>query len=77
MEARKNANYEIIATVRVSSVQEIVIGRNRVAPDPYVCWYCLNGDDYFLGQYRGSYEAALKVMAERINIMGKSISDSF
>lgn len=77
METRKNANYEIIATVRVSSVQEIVIGRNRVAPDPYVCWYCLNGDDYSIGRYCGSYDAALKVMAERVNIMGRSVIDDF
>ena len=78
METKRTcAGYEIVSTVRVSPVQEIVVGRRDAAPSPYVCWYCLNGDDYFLGRYCETYESALQALAERIGTMAGRIRDPF
>ena len=76
METKRTcAGYEIVSSVRVSPVQEIVVGRRSAAPSPYVCWYCLNGDDYFLGRYCETYESALQVRAERIQTLSGCIRD--
>lgn len=63
---RENAGYEIITAVRISPVQEIVIGHRPTAPEPYVCWYCINCDNYEMGKYSSSYRSAMKALAERI-----------
>ena len=45
-EKRINAGYEIMESCTIGST-ELVIGHNPKAPNPYVCWYCKNGTDYF------------------------------
>ena len=45
-EKRINSGYEIIESHTIGS-NELVIGHNPEAPNPYVCWYCKNGSDYF------------------------------
>ena len=43
-EKRINSGYEIIESHTIGS-NELVIGHNPEAPNPYVCWYCKNGSD--------------------------------
>ena len=50
-EKRINGGYEIIESCTIGS-NELVIGHNPKAPNPYVCWYCKNGKEYFWGYYR-------------------------
>lgn len=38
-EKRINGGYEIIESCTIGS-NELVIGHNPKAPNPYVCWYC-------------------------------------
>lgn len=45
-EKRSNQNYEIIESCTIGST-ELVIGHNPNAPNPYVCWYCKGGSNYF------------------------------
>lgn len=45
-EKRSNQGYEIIESCTVGST-EFVIGHNPKAVNPYVCWYCKGGDNYF------------------------------
>lgn len=45
-EKRSNGGYEIIESCTIGS-NELVIGHNPNAPNPYVCWYCKGGDNYF------------------------------
>lgn len=47
-EKRSNGGYEIIESCTIGS-NELVIGHNPNAPNPYVCWYCKGGDNYFWG----------------------------
>lgn len=47
-EKRINGGYEIIESCTIGST-ELVIGHNPKAPNPYVCWYCKGGDNYFRG----------------------------
>ena len=49
-EKRSNQGYEIIESCTIGST-ELVIGHNPKAPNPYVCWYCKGGDNYFWGHY--------------------------
>ena len=49
-EKRSNQNYEIIESCTIGST-ELVIGHNPNAPNPYVCWYCKGGSNYFWGYY--------------------------
>lgn len=49
-EKRSNGGYEIIESCTIGS-NELVIGHNPNAPNPYVCWYCKGGDNYFWGYY--------------------------
>ena len=49
-EKRINGGYEIIESCIIGS-NELVIGHNAKAPNPYVCWYCKDGSDYFWGYY--------------------------
>ena len=45
-EKRINGGYEIIESCTIGN-NELVIGHNSKAPNPYVCWYCKDGSDYF------------------------------
>ena len=45
-EKRINGGYEIIESCTIGN-NELVIGHNAKAPNPYVCWYCKDGSDYF------------------------------
>jgi len=45
-EKRSNGGYEIIESCTIGST-ELVIGHNPKAPNPYVCWYCKGGGNYF------------------------------
>ena len=47
-ETRSNQGYEIIESCTIGST-ELVIGHNPKAPNPYVCWYCKGGDNYYWG----------------------------
>ena len=61
---RINGGYEIIEGCTVGST-EIVIGHNPDATNPYVCWYCKNGTDYFWGYYVNEMSAAREKLMER------------
>ena len=56
-EKRSNQNYEIIESCTIGST-ELVIGHNPNAPNPYVCWYCKGGSNYFWGYYTNELDAA-------------------
>ena len=63
-EKRSNQGYEIIESCTVGST-EFVIGHNPKAVNPYVCWYCKGGDNYFWGTYCNTIEAARENLSER------------
>ena len=63
-EKRINGGYEIIENCTVGRT-ELVIGHHPTAPNPYVCWYCKNGTDYYWGHYCNSIEAAREKLNER------------
>lgn len=63
-EKRFNQGYEIIETCTIGST-ELVIGHHPTAPNPYVCWYCKNGTDYFWGYYCNELSAAREKLNER------------
>ena len=44
---------------------ELVIGHNPKAPNPYVCWYCKNGKEYFWGYYCNELSSAREKLNER------------
>ena len=47
---RENAGYTITDSVKVGNC-EVVIGECKSASAQYVCWYCKDGNNYFLGEY--------------------------
>ena len=61
---RFNQGYEIIECCTIGS-KEIVIGHHSKAPNPYVCWYCKGGDNYYQGCYCNTLEAAKEKLIER------------
>lgn len=61
---RTNAGYQIIAAVQTTETAELVIGKNPLAPSPYVVWNCNNGTDYNTGRYCNSYRQALRTLAD-------------
>ena len=63
-EKRSNGGYEIIESCTIGS-NELVIGHNPNAPNPYVCWYCKGGDNYFWGYYCNDISAAREKLNER------------
>ena len=63
-EKRSNQNYEIIESCTIGST-ELVIGHNSNAPNPYVCWYCKGGSNYFWGYYTNELDDARKKLNER------------
>ena len=63
-EKRSNQNYEIIESCTIGST-ELVIGHNPNAPNPYVCWYCKGGSNYFWGYYTNELDAARQKLNER------------
>ena len=63
-EKRTNIGYEIIKSCTIGN-NEIVIGHNPKAVEPYVCWYCKNSTDYYWGYYCKSITEARDKMAER------------
>lgn len=63
-EKRINSGYEIIESHTIGS-NELVIDHNPEAPNPYVCWYCKNGSDYFWGYYCNQLSEARKKLNER------------
>ena len=77
MDTRINAGYEIVESVRLDDSHEYVIGVHPTAPARYVCWECINGDNYHTGKYCFSYRQALHAMAERILHHYHSIANDF
>lgn len=65
-EKRINQGYEIIESCTIGS-KELVIGHNPKAPNPYVCWYCKGGDNYYCGCYCNELSAARESLSERYN----------
>ena len=63
-EKRINGGYEIIESCTIGS-NELVIGHNPKAPNPYVCWYCKNGKVYFWGYYCNELSSAREKLNER------------
>ena len=63
-EKRSNQNYEIIESCTIGST-ELVIGHNSNAPNPYVCWYCKGGSNYFWGYYTNELDDARQKLNER------------
>ena len=66
-EKRSNQNYEIIESCTIGSI-ELVIGHNPNAPNPYVCWYCKGGSNYFWGYYTNELDAARQKLNERYQL---------
>lgn len=62
-EKRSNEGYEIIESRTIGST-EFVIGHHPTAPNPYVCWHCKNGRDYFWGYYTNELSAARDKMRQ-------------
>ena len=56
-ETRSNQGYAIIESCTIGNT-ELVIGHHPKAPNPYVCWYCKGGDNYYWGCYCNTLEAA-------------------
>lgn len=65
-EKRINQGYEIIESCTIGS-KELVIGHNPKAPNPYVCWCCKGGDNYYWGCYCNELSAARESLSERYN----------
>jgi hypothetical protein len=63
---RQNQGYTILQAQTVGN-EEIVLGENLNAPDPYVTWVCRNGTDYNFGHYRSSMLSASRDFMKRIN----------
>lgn len=63
-EKRSNQNYEIIESCTIGST-ELVIGHNPNSPNPYVCWYCKGGSNYFWGYYTNELDDARQKLNER------------
>ena len=63
-ETRSNQGYEIIESCTIGST-ELVIGHNPKAPNPYVCWYCKGGDNYFWGYDCNDISVAREKLNER------------
>ena len=66
MEKRKNGEWDIIVTVPLDPGTEVVIGDRHTEFEPYVVWWCYNGNDYRQGDYYQKYEDAVKRLATRI-----------
>ena len=64
MELRTNAGYTITDSITIGDT-EFVLGVNEKAPDPYVTWWCSNGNYYFWGHYTSDLMAAKKDLLER------------
>lgn len=63
-EIRSNQGYQIIENCTIGS-KEIVIGHHPKAPNPYVCWYCKDGEDFYQGCYCNTLDAAREKLIER------------
>ena len=63
-ETRSNQGYAIIESCTIGNT-ELVIGHHPKAPNPYVCWYCKGGDNYYWGCYCNTLEAAREKLNER------------
>ena len=63
-EKRINGGYEIMESCTIGN-NELVIGHNAKAPNPYVCWYCKDGSDYFWGYYCNQLLEAREKLNER------------
>ena len=63
-EKRSKNNYEIIESCTIGNT-ELVIGYNPNAVNPYVCWYCKGGTDYFWGYYTNELSDARDELNER------------
>lgn len=63
---RQNAGYTILQSCKVGN-QEIVLGENLKAPDPYVTWMCRNGNDYNFGHYCSTMLSASRDFMRRVN----------
>ena len=61
---RVNNGYEITDNIFVNKL-EIVVGYNANAPDPYVCWMCVNDDNYYWGKYCAKRETAMGFLQKR------------
>lgn len=63
-EKRTNQGYEIVESCHIGN-KELVIGHNPTAPNPYVCWYCKGGDNYYWGFYTNELTDARDKLNER------------
>lgn len=72
---RRNAGYTILQAQTVGN-QEIVLGENLNAPDPYVTWMCRNGTDYFWGHYFSTLLSASRDYMKRINEERSDLRDT-
>ena len=63
-EKRSKNNYEIIESCTIGNT-ELVIGHNPNAVNPFVCWYCKGGTDYFWGYYTNELSDARDKLSER------------
>lgn len=64
MKERINKNYKIIESRTIGNT-ELVIGYSPKAANPYVCWYCSNGDSYYWGYYTNELSDAQNKLSER------------
>lgn len=64
-EKRINSGYEIIESHTIGS-NELVIGHNPKAPNPYVCWYC-SVSRYF-GDFARPQPLCVLVLQKRLGL---------
>lgn len=66
MDERINAGYRIVESHMKPNGDELVIGHHAKAPQPYVCWWCSGGTNYYWGHYYTTYEEARDDMMDRL-----------
>ena len=65
-----------IGTMRAIGSTEFVVGHNPNSPNPYVCWYCKNGSDYFWGYYCNTLEGSKAKFHERCQLQERHLRDT-
>ena len=64
-EKRMNGGYEIMESCTIGN-NELVIGHNAKAPNPYVCWYCKDGSGILLQSAIRSKGKADRAIPDRV-----------
>lgn len=63
---RRNGSHEITFAMPVRDGVELVIGKRDTEFQPYVVWWCYDGNDYRYGDYTQTYEGALACLTRKL-----------